>query len=115
MDESMGATLPSGISNDTFFYAHPTDANTIKLCTVNEDTDAASDYYFNGTTRRPFVSISSTGSGTITITEARMINAPQSVLDIYRPNAGSASNPGSAPGNYIGDPGYNQNFVIATL
>ena len=47
MDESMviylsdgGNTAPTGTANDTFYYAFPQDANTIKLCTVNEDTDA---------------------------------------------------------------------------
>ena len=118
MDESMviylsdgGNTAPTGTANDTFYYAFPQDANTIKLCTVNEDTDAVSDYYYNGTTQRPIVDITGTGTGTITFTETRIINAGQSVLDILRPNAGSSSNIGPEPGNYIGDAGYNQNFI----
>lgn len=118
MDESMvlyfsdnGNTAPSGLANDTFYYAFPQTANTIKLCTVNEDTDSASDFYYNSTTQRPIVGIAATGSGAMTFTEARMINAGQSVLDIFRPNIGNSSNIGPAPGNYVGDAGYNQNFV----
>jgi hypothetical protein len=118
MDESMviylsdgGNTAPTGTADDTFYYAFPQDANTIKLCTVNEDTDSVSDYYYNETTQRPIVNITGTGTGTITLTEARIINAGQSVLDVLRPSAGSSSNIGPAPGNYIGDAGFNQNFV----
>jgi hypothetical protein len=118
MDESMvvylsdgGNTAPSGLANDTFYYVFPQDANTIKFCTVNEDTDAFSDYYYNETTQRPIVNITATGIGTMTLTEARMINSGQNVLDILRPNAGSSSNIGPAPGAYVGDAGYNQNFV----
>ena len=90
MDESMvvrftdgGGTAPGGLANDTFYYVEPMSADAIQFRSVNEDTDAASDYYANGTTKRPVVGISSTGSGTFTLTEARMINAPQSVLDIF--------------------------------
>ena len=118
MDESMvlhftdgGNTAPGGLSDDTFYYAFPQDANTIKLCTVNEDTDASSDYYYDDTTQRPIVNIAGTGTGAMTFTEARMINAGQGALDILRPNAGSDSNVGPAAGSYIGDAGYNQNFV----
>ncbi len=118
MDESMviflsdgGNTAPAGLSDDTFYYVFPQDANTIKLCTVNEDTDAVGDYYYNGTTQRPVVSITGTGTGTMTFTEARMINAAQGTLDIFRPPAGLDANIGSAPGSYIGDAGYNQNFI----
>lgn len=118
MDESMvlyftdgGNTAPTGLANDTFYYAFPQDANTIKLCTVNEDTDAVSDYYYDNTTQRPIVNITGTGTGTMTFTEARMINAGTNVLDIMRPNAGSDSNVGPAPGSYKGDAGYNQNFT----
>ena len=118
MDESMvlyftdgGNTAPAGLSNDTFYYAFPQDANTIKLCTVNEDTDAVGDYYYNGTTQRPIVNITGTGTGTMTFTEARMINAGLGALDILRPNVGSSANIGSAAGSYIGDAGFNQNFV----
>jgi len=118
MDESMvvnfsdnGNTAPGGLTNDTFYYVFPQDANTIKFCTVNEDTDAAGDYYYNVTTQRPIVDITSTGTGTMLLTEARMINAGQNVLDIFRPNTGAGGNVGSAPGDYIGDAGYNQNWV----
>ena len=118
MDESMvlyltdgGNTAPSGLANDTFYYVIPRDANTIRLCTLKEDTDEAGDYYYDGTTRSAIVNITGTGSGTMTFTEARMINAPQSVLDIFRPNNGSSANIGPAAGSYIGDAGYHQNFV----
>tara|TARA_R100000541_G_scaffold49900_3_gene57054 strand:- start:101 stop:3169 length:3069 start_codon:yes stop_codon:yes gene_type:complete len=118
MDESMvlyftdgGNTAPAGLSNDTFYYAFPQDANTIKLCTVNEDTDNIADYYYNGTTQRPVVNITGIGTGTMTFTEARMINAAQSILDVLRPSPGSSANIGPAPASYIGDGGYNQNFV----
>jgi hypothetical protein len=118
MDESMvlyftdgGNTAPSGLSNDTFYYAFPQDANTIKLCTVNEDSDAIDDYYYNETTQRPIVNITGTGTGTMTFTETRMINAGIAPLDVLRPNVGSDANIGSAAGSYIGDAGYNQNFV----
>ena len=121
MDESMvlylsdnGNTLPSGLSDDTFYYAFPLDANTISLCSVNEDSDNVSDFYYSGTTQRPVVSLSSTGSGTFTFTEARIVNAGQNALDVFRPDNGNASNPGSAPGSYIGDAGYNQNFVCTS-
>lgn len=118
MDESMvvyletnGNTAPTGLANDTFYYVEPISANEIKFRSVKEDTDALSDYYANGTTKRSIVGISATGTGTITLTEARMINAGQSVLDVFRPSAGSSANVGSFSGNYIGDAGYNQNFV----
>ncbi|MDG1314009.1 MAG: hypothetical protein P8P29_00615, partial [Flavobacteriaceae bacterium] len=118
MDESMvlyltdgGNTAPSGLANDTFYYAFPSDANTIRLCTVNEDADATSDYYYDGTSQRPIVDITSTGSGTMTFTEARMINAGQDILDVRSPSPGNSANVGPAAGNYIGDAGYNQNFV----
>tara|TARA_R100000951_G_scaffold114039_1_gene117404 strand:+ start:469 stop:3492 length:3024 start_codon:yes stop_codon:yes gene_type:complete len=118
MDESMvlyltdgGNTAPSGLANDTFYYAFPRDANTIRLCTVNEDADATSDYYYDGTSQRPIVDITSTGSGTMTFTEARMINAGQAALDVRSPSPGDSANVGPAAGNYIGDAGYNQNFV----
>lgn len=118
MDESMvlyltdgGNTAPSGLANDTFYYAFPGDANSIRLCTVNEDADAPSDYYYDGTTRRPTVGISSSGSGTMTFTEARMINAGQAALDVRSPTSGNSANVGPAAGNYIGDAGFNQNFV----
>lgn len=118
MDESMvvyletnGNTAPTGLANDTFYYVEPISTNEIRFRSVNEDTDALSDYYADGTTKRPVVGISATGTGTITLTEARMINAGQNVLDILRPSAGSSANVGSFSGNYIGDAGYNQNFV----
>ena len=117
MDESMvlnfranGGTLPGGIPDDSFFYAFPQDANTIKLCTLNEDTDSATDYYYSGTTQRPIQALTA-GSGTCLITETRIINAAQNVLDVMRPNAGDDSNPGPAPGNFKGDAGYNMNWV----
>ena len=118
MDESMtvrfsdgGGTAPGGLADDTFYYVEPMSANEIQLRSVNEDTDATSDYYANGTTKRPVIGITSTGTGTFTFTEARMINAPQSILDILRPNAGSGTNVGTFSGSYIGDAGYNQNEV----
>ena len=116
MDESMvlrlsdgGGTAPGGLADDTFYYVEPVSANAIQLRTVNEDTDATSDYYANNTTKRPLVGISSTGTGTFTFTEARMINAGSGSLDIFRPNVGDASNVGSFPKSYVGDAGYNQN------
>ena len=118
MDESMvvyletnGNTAPTGLANDTFYYVEPISANEIRFRSVNEDTDAVSDYYANGTTKRSIVGISATGTGTITLTEARMINAGQGILDVLRPSAGSSANVGSFSGNYIGDAGYNQNFA----
>ena len=121
MDESMvvrlsdgGGTAPGGLANDTFYYVDPVSANAIQLRSVNEDTDAVSDYYANGTTKRPIVGISSAGTGTFTFTEARMINAPQSILDIFRPNAGNSSNVGTFSGNYVGDAGYNQNDICTS-
>ena len=118
MDESMvlyfsdgGNTAPGGMSDDTFYFAFPQDANTIKLCTVNEDSDDVTDYYYSVTTQRPIVDITSAGSGVVTFTEARMMNNGANVLDITRPANGDPSNPGPAPGDYIGDAGYNQNFV----
>ncbi len=118
MDESMvvyletnGNTAPTGLANDTFYYVDPISANEIRFRSVNEDTDATSDYYADGTSKRPIVGISATGTGTITLTEARMINAGANVLDVFRPNAGDSANVGSFSGNYIGDGGYNQNFV----
>ena len=105
-----GGTLPGGIPEDSFFYAFPQDANTIKLCTVNEDTDSAADYYYDSATQRPIQALTA-GSGTCLITETRIINAGTNVLDILRPNAGSAGNIGPAPGSYVGDAGYNQNWV----
>ena len=118
MDESMvvyletnGNTPPTGLSDDTFYYVDPISANEIRFRNVNEDTDATGDYYADGTSKRSVVGISSTGLGTITLTEARMINAGQATLDIFRPNNGDSSNVGSFSGNYIGDAGYNQNFV----
>lgn len=106
-----GNTAPTGTADDTFYYAFPQDANTIKLCTVNEDNDAVGDYYYNGTTQRSIVDITATGTGTITLTEARMINAGQSILDIFRAPDGNSANVGPQAGSYIGDAGYNQNFV----
>lgn len=118
MDESIvvylsdeGNTLPTGLTDDTFYYVFPQDANTIKLCSVNEDTDNTEDYYYEATTQRPIINITASGSGTVKITEARMINAGQNVLDILRPANGNSSNIGPYPGSYIGDAGYNQNFV----
>lgn len=118
MDESMviyletnGNTPPTGLVNDTFYYVEPISANEITFRSVNEDTDAVSDYYADGTTKRPIVGITATGTGTITLTEARMINAGQGILDVLRPSAGSSANVGSFSGNYIGDAGYNQNFA----
>ena len=118
MDESMvvylstnGNTAPTGLSNNTFYYVEPMSANEIRFRSVNEDTDAVEDYYADGTSKRPVVGISATGTGTVTLTEARMINAGQNTLGIIRPNIGSGSNVGTFSGNYIGDAGYNQNFV----
>jgi hypothetical protein len=118
MDESMvvylstnGNTAPTGLSDDTFYYVEPISADEIRFRSVNEDTDSTSDYYADGTSKRSVVSISATGTGTITLTEARMINAGQAPLDVLRPNNGSSNNVGSFSGNYIGDAGYNQNFV----
>ena len=118
MDESMvvyleanGNTPPTGLANDTFYYVDPISANEIRFRSVNEDTDATTDYYADGTTKRPVVGISATGTGTITLTETRLINAGQNPLDIFRPNNGSSANVGIFSGNYIGDAGYNQNFV----
>ena len=106
-----GGTAPGGLADDTFYYVEPVSANEIQLRSVNEDTDSLGDYYANGTTKRSIVGITSAGTGTFTFTEARMINAPQSILDILRPTAGSSSNVGSFSGDYIGDAGYNQNDV----
>lgn len=121
MDESMvvrlsanGNTPPTGLADDTFYYVEPVSTNEIRFRSVNEDTDAVSDYYADGTTKRAIVSISAAGSGTITLTEARMINAAQGPLDIFRPNNGSAANTGTFSGNYIGDGGYNQNWVATS-
>jgi hypothetical protein len=118
MDESMvvyletnGNTPPSGLANDTFYYVEPISANEIRFRSVNEDTDATTDYYADGTTKRSVVGISATGTGTITLTEARMINAGSNVLDVFRPGNGSSSNVGPFSGNYIGDGGYHQNFI----
>jgi hypothetical protein len=118
MDESMvvyleanGNTPPTGLADDTFYYVQPMSADEIRFRSVNEDSDAASDYYADGTSKRSVVSLSATGTGTITLTEARMINAGQNVLDVFRPNNGNSSNVGSFSGDYIGDAGYNQNFV----
>ena len=118
MDESMivhlddgGNTSPSGLANDTFYYAFPQDADTIKLCSVNEDSDVSPDFYYFGTTQRPIVDITGAGLGAMTLTEARMLNAGQAPLDITRPGNGDASNVGPAPGNYIGDAGYQQNWL----
>lgn len=118
MDESMvvylsdnGNTPPTGLSDDTFYYVDPISANEIRFRSVNEDSDAASDYYADGTTKRSIIGVSATGTGTITLTEARMINAGQSTLDVFRPNNGSSANVGTFSGGYIGDGGYNQNFV----
>ena len=118
MDESMvvrfsdgGGTAPGGLADDTFYYVEPMSANAIQLRSVNEDTDDTSDYYADGTTKRSVVAISSTGTGTFTFTEARLINAGQQVLDIMRPNAGDSSNVGTFSGSYVGDAGYNQNDV----
>ncbi len=118
MDESMivyleenGSTAPTGLADDTFYYVEPISSNEIRFRSVNEDTDAFGDYYADGTSKRSIVGISATGTGTITLTEARMINAGQNALDVLRPNNGSSANVGSFSGNYIGDAGYNQNFV----
>lgn len=118
MDESMvvflstnGNTPPAGLSDDTFYYVDPTSANEIRFRSVNEDSDAVSDFYADETTKRPVVGISATGTGTITLTEARMINAGGNVLDVFRPSNGSSSNVGPFSGNYIGDAGYHQNFI----
>ena len=118
MDESMvvhlsdgGNTAPTGLSDASFYYVYPIDANTIQLMTAKGDSDAAGDFYYNGTTQLPAVNISATGSGTMTLTEARMINAGQNALDIFRLNNGDSGNPGSAPGSYVGDGGYNQNWM----
>lgn len=118
MDESMvvyletnGNTAPTGLTNDTFYYVEPISANEITFRSVNEDSDATTDYYADGTSKRPVVGLSATGTGTITLTEARMINAGQNPLDIFRPNNGSSANVGTFSGNYVGDAGYNQNFV----
>ena len=118
MDESMvvyletnGNTPPTGLANDTFYYVEPISANEIRFRSVNEDTDATTDYYADGTTKRSIIGISATGTGTITLTETRLINSASNTLDIFRPNNGSSSNIGSFSGNYIGDAGYNQNFV----
>jgi len=118
MDESMvvyleenGNTAPTGLADDTFYYVEPISANEITFRSVNEDTDATGDYYADGTSKRSIVGISATGTGTITLTEARMINAGQNVLDVLRPNNGSSANVGTFSGNYVGDAGYNQNFV----
>jgi hypothetical protein len=116
MDESMvvrlsATTPPGGLADDTFYYVEPVSADVIQLRSVNEDTDATSDYYADGTTKRPIVGISSIGSGSMTFTEARMINAGQGVLVIYRSNIGDASNVGTFSGNYAGDSGFHQNDV----
>ena len=118
MDESMvvrfsdgGGTAPGGLADDTFYYVEPMSANAIQLRTVNEDTDAIDDYYADNTTKRPVVAIGSTGTGTFTFTEARLINATQATLDIFRPNNGDSSNVGTFSGSYVGDAGYNQNDV----
>ena len=106
-----GNTAPTGLSNDTFYYAFPQDANTIKLCTMNEDSDSTTDLYYQSTTQRPIASITGTGTGSVTLTEARMINAGISPLSIIRPAGGSLSNQGPASNGYIGDAGYNQNYI----
>jgi len=118
MDESMivyleenGNTAPTGLADDTFYYVDPISANEVRFRSVEEDTDAVGDYYANGTSKRSIVGISATGTGTITLTEARMINAGQSPLDVFRPNNGSSANVGTFSGGYIGDGGYNQNFA----
>jgi len=118
MDESMvvylssnGNTPPTGLADDTFYYVEPMSADEIRFRSVNEDSDNANDYYANGTSKRPTVTLSAVGAGAITLTGARMINAGQSVLDVFRPSAGSSDNVGTYSGNYIGDAGYNQNFV----
>ena len=69
MDESMvvhlstnGNTPPAGLSDDTFYYVDPTSANEIRFRSVNEDTDAVSDFYADETTKRPVVGISATAT-----------------------------------------------------
>ena len=121
MDESMvvyleenGNTAPTGLADDTFYYVDPISANEIRFRSLNEDTDAVGDYYADGTSKRPVVDLSATGTGTITLTEARMINAGQNQLDVLRPNNGNSSNAGAFSGSYIGDAGYNQNFVCTS-
>ena len=118
MDESMvvrlsdgGGTAPSGLADDTFYYVEPVSVDAIQLRSVSEDTDAVSDYYADGSTKRSIVGITSAGTGTFTFTEARMINAGQGILDILRPSAGFSSNAGAFSGDYIGDAGHNQNDV----
>ena len=108
---SNGNTPPTGLADDTFYYVEPMSADEIRFRSVNEDSDNANDYYANGTSKRPTVTLSAVGAGTITLTGARMINAGQSVLDVFRPSAGSSDNVGTYSGNYVGDAGYNQNFV----
>lgn len=117
MDESMvvrlsdgGGTAPGGLADDTFYYVEPMSSDAIQLRAVNEDSDNEADFYAdNQTTKAPIVSLTSTGAGTFTFTEARLINAAANILDIFRPDNGSSSNVGAFSGNYIGDSGYNQN------
>ena len=119
MDESMtvylednGNTPPTGLTNDTFYYVQPVDANTITLCALpTEDADGTGDLYASGTTKLSPLDITADGTGTITLVECRMINSSTNPLDINRGNNGNSSNVGPAPGAYIGDNGYNQNWL----
>jgi hypothetical protein len=121
-DESMivrlnagGNTPPTGMTDGNYYFIRPIDANTIQVVDINEDADSTADWYVNGTTFRTEVNLTATGTGTMTLEEARLLNAPTGRLDIFRPPTGSSANPGSAPGNYNGDSGFNQNMPSSTI
>ena len=120
MDESMvvhldegAGSAPTGLASGEFYYVKPLDENTVCLVPTNPDSDSDVDFYCDRELKKEVATITGLGSGTITLTESRCTNAPAGgLLDIYRPDNGSAVNTGPAPGSYIGDSGYHQNYLL---
>jgi len=122
MDESMvvrvennGNTLPTGLTNNEYYWVRPINADYIQLCgPLTTNVDAAGDFYYNGydASTNSLPRALTAGTGTCVLRECRMVNSMLTDA-VARANSGTSgnSNKGPAPGNYIGDHGENQNWL----
>ncbi len=121
MDESMvvrvdGTDPPTGLTDGNFYYVTPIDADTIQFSVVTDVSNDSTVWYIDDGVYLSTVALTDDGSGTITLREARMVYGPvngqDDPLQGFQTGSGDGV-PGSFAGTWSGDPGWQQNWLLA--
>ncbi len=89
--ENNGATLPTGLVHNSYYYVRYVDANNIRLVgPIAPDIDATSELYANGTALLTAVNITAAGTGTCLLRDCGLFNS-SGTDNIYYFSSGSAS------------------------